>query len=1139
MPWDIGTPPFGAHPLPFGLRARPRSPLPASPMWGQRPLIWLLVLVSLGSPVSAMIEAPSYAFSAFHVGLFPWRRSVPDDTLEDVSGGPQLDTVYLSPFTGPRPAMHFPPDTSVSRWSIDLLADEPYWGASAYPVWPTVSSGAMVAVPSPGALDVVCLHVTSHQVHYAICVPRICTLPWLIRVLSTSASLDIISLAIPPGLACLEAGADDALHWRSGDLIVALPPDAFTGLFQIPVFTLQAQVRHCAIWSLDFRVANRADVILWTPGPERPRLTKIPARARWSALASTFEGEFSQRYPGRWVPAPWVADDRPHLVLQPTHFDRAHVIVENGGHTFCAAVRADTDAYKLWEDLPALTSQPTILSVPMPALRAGTQVRTGDVVHVHERNAASRGSIRLYPALLIASVVAVLGRWPSLTLLALCSAHLSGALGVRTAPAEVPHRLWDPAGPLLGPEPGLPHSCPWALRRQLPAWENFDRVRPSVYAGGPEWVPRAPDRGRVTVVLVCPPAPRAVLLPASCSSAQIRDLAAALSPHAGQIAVHPTVRRVTLPGGHTVFSLRSGDVVVVRTETWVPMLRPPRAIVHATPQNAARRLPFRIQEPGMLFAWRPHEPRPLCLPTGRGELWDPSGCSFRPTLVAFSPDRWIPAQLLDPLGLHLVVASGDPDYAHLIQRGPPATVFREPRSASLEEIRDGDVALAVTPRLSCLIPLLLATPCLCAARSDGLLCVALSLGTLSAPLLFAWCQTLMWPAAGSFGLTTAQVLFSTYASAWGAPREHPEPPPIFLQDTAHMYVLLSAHFLRKPLRYDLPAFAPAPLQHAWRSFPVWQGGVPDEVFVATDGSGDGHGSWAFVAWALWHGRWYRIGWDCGSLHCTPWLLPAPGHGADTRSFLGELGALTSAAAWLTAWWDCLRVHTKSAFSKATIAVDNTSALQVAAGHASTATASAQVCRGMWQGAQSRLSTDFRHVPGHAGFAVNELADFLAGYAVHHPAAGSCAYGQFPPDFASRLCVTCSTLWLLPTATQTLSGLLWRCPCIVPGGVQDPPCGPSPSHVPDVTSEPASAPQPPPAPCTCKVVQANLQTIKDVEPSFFNKEGHGQRRIYLARQLLELDMHFALLQECRSRAGRWSSHGFLSWRSGHVKGQLGG
>ena len=160
-----------------------------------------------------MVEAPAYSFNAFHVGLFPWRRDDPDSTLEDVSGGQPLDAVYLSPFTGPGQTVRFAPDTAITQWSQTLLQGDPPWGVSAYPVWPTVSSGAMIAVPGPTHPDLVCLHVTSHQVHYAALVPRICTLPWLRRVLSTSASLDIICLAIPPGLDCLEAGADEVLHW--------------------------------------------------------------------------------------------------------------------------------------------------------------------------------------------------------------------------------------------------------------------------------------------------------------------------------------------------------------------------------------------------------------------------------------------------------------------------------------------------------------------------------------------------------------------------------------------------------------------------------------------------------------------------------------------------------------------------------------------------------------------------------------------------------------------------------------------------------------------------------------------------------------------------------------------------------------
>ncbi|CAE7501391.1 CPK3, partial [Symbiodinium sp. KB8] len=161
-----------------------------------------------------------------------------------------------------------------------------------------------------------------------------------------------------------------------------------------------------------------------------------------------------------------------------------------------------------------------------------------------------------------------------------------------------------------------------------------------------------------------------------------------------------------------------------------------------------------------------------------------------------------------------------------------------------------------------------------------------------------------------------------------------------------------------------------------------------------------------------------------------------------------------------------------------------------------------VCRGLWQGAQSRISTDFRHVAGHQGFTVNEIADFLAGYATRYPAAGSTAYSQFPSDFAPRLHTACGTLWLLPTATQTAHGLVWACPDTSSTSAPEPAFEDMTLKGPDLSAATASAPPPLPATsCLAKVVQANIQTIKDTDPSFFNREGHGQRRIYLARQLL--------------------------------------
>ena len=320
--------------------------------------------------------------------------------------------------------------------------------------------------------------------------------------------------------------------------------------------------------------------------------------------------------------------------------------------------------------------------------------------------------------------------------------------------------------------------------------------------------------------------------------------------------------------------------------------------------------------------------------------------------------------------------------------------------------------------------------------------------------------------------------------------------------------------------------------HAWHRFPVWGAGVPDEVCISTDGSGQEQGGWAFAVWALWHGRWYRYGWDGGAVHKTPWLLPSSSPAVDLRWYFGELGALTSAALWLTAWWDCVQVATQTAPKRVTIAVDNTAALGVAAGRATAAHPQAQACRVVWQAVQSRMSPDFRHVPGHHGFLVNEIVDFLAGYGACHPVSASVGHTRLAPHIAHDLVAVGPCLWLLPYAKIVEGGLVWTSPPAPADAefeVDTPACDSKPASNEEGTAQ---------APRSFKFVQANVQTMSDVEPSFFNRSGHGQRRIYLSKQLRDLGVHVAFLQECRSRAGRWASHGLLSWRGGHIKGCYG-
>ena len=312
-----------------------------------------LVLGALLLPGGAAMQQPlAFSFNAYRVGRFPWREDTVDADIAPLSTHENVDTVYLSPFSGPGPVVTLPSTFSVSAWSAALVLQDPAWGAEACPVWPTVSAGAMVAVPRPPVRDLVCLHVTSHLEHFALCIPRTTSVAWLVNALRTARVLDVISIRIPPALGQSSGDSQDEIVWRTGDLVVALPPDAFTGLFQTPVFTRAEQLRHCAIWSLDFCLAAKSDAVIWQPDT-RPMLTTIPRGSRWCALDATFEGPFSERYPGIWAPVPWIAEDRPHLILMAGSDRFVHVVVETPSACFCTAVHAHTDSQQLRADLPS------------------------------------------------------------------------------------------------------------------------------------------------------------------------------------------------------------------------------------------------------------------------------------------------------------------------------------------------------------------------------------------------------------------------------------------------------------------------------------------------------------------------------------------------------------------------------------------------------------------------------------------------------------------------------------------------------------------------------------------------------------------------------------------------------------------
>ncbi|CAE7875810.1 set10 [Symbiodinium microadriaticum] len=322
-------------------------------------------------------------------------------------------------------------------------------------------------------------------------------------------------------------------------------------------------------------------------------------------------------------------------------------------------------------------------------------------------------------------------------------------------------------------------------------------------------------------------------------------------------------------------------------------------------------------------------------------------------------------------------------------------------------------------------------------------------------------------------------------------------------------------------------------------------GVPESIFIATDGSGLHGGSWAFLAWGYFRGQWFRIGWDGMSLAATPWIrkhydtLPPFLH-----SYASELVALQAAAIWCCARLDAWQTLMGSRPRSVTLVGDNVAALQVASGAGAAGGPVATATRVLWQATQGRINTFFRHVHSHVGVLANTLADALAALRLPCPLAllespaGSAPLSDMLDDLGPLL-------WLVPRA-QMQDGrpcfLLHSTPDAGQDGtgdtvdVQDMPA--ESTHGPVVGSSTAQCRRQAPSLVSLVAITANVQTMKDAPSSIFNPSGHAARRQYLLKQVSDIPCDILCIQEARSKEGRWCTGGWLSWRSGHLKGQYG-
>ena len=861
----------------------------------------------------------------------------------------------------------------------------------------------------------------------------------------------------------------------------------------------------------------------------------MPPPAFWSATTQAFYGRFSQKYPGQWAPVPWICADEVHLCQRATSVDSCTVILEPAATPQCQCLTVPTWATytTVQQACQAPVSQIWLLGWPrddcLPPLR------DGDIFH-YTISPAYRGS---HISLLISFGIGLLspgtgGRGTSLAIAAGLIASLFVGIGATPPPvpdsASVAHWLWSPHGACAGPVEGHPH-IEEALQAHLEPWwqHGIVPVHPALNPHEQHWVPRSPSAPFVVVLIFGAPAPRAVLLPRSLTKhllvKAIRDIFEDVVSLSGAIRALAEHTPSSCP-----VRLFDGDALVPLTGRWRPQLSRPLATHFPTAVHArafgrwSHRLTF--DGGGWVFLWWANDEQPTAVPLQGRQTWDPEAGTLRPALQHL-PDCWWPSAfggqvLTEPL--HFTLANNaDPSRAHSLSPEPRCQTPASTTSVALRDSSFHDTCSSQASSVSdCRRPLAPETsrgPPRAISRDAVALPISLALGHRTPRSASLW----------------SLAMLACYLAAFGAPPPCSQTGPnthcLDMSAVAGLAARLHQYWWTAPLPCDLPDRLGPTLHNAWSLFPIWGGGVPEQLFIATDGSGAGGGSWAFLAWGWAFGRWYRIGWAAAPLDCTPWVPALRGHDTSTlASFTGELAALESAALWVTAMADFWQLHTRNRPCKVTIAVDNAAALQIAAGHGKTTSPITLLTRQAWQAAQSRIGTRFCHVHGHAGILINTLADGLAGAAaardpgcIINATALSVSPGELQDVFP--------WLWLLPSCCicEGKPALILDVGSYPSAGAADPADAPRTTQIPVRT---------PPQQIPVHTISANIQSIRDAPTSIFNPSGLAARRQYLYLQMQQCVADIVCLQETRSKTGRWTGPHLLTWRSGAHKGQYG-
>ncbi|CAE7283093.1 unnamed protein product [Symbiodinium sp. CCMP2592] len=604
----------------------------------------------------------------------------------------------------------------------------------------------------------------------------------------------------------------------------------------------------------------------------------------------------------------------------------------------------------------------------------------------------------------------------------------------------------------------------------------------------------------VTVFVVGAPAPRALILPRSLSLPTLLEI---LQPSFGS-DVQVAANSARLTHRHQEVCFRDGDCLRVTRLLWAPSLVPTLRTSFTHPRNALREglwgMALTVPGPGRCLLWRCPGVLHRSINFAGTQHWDPYQGRLLPCMGDEAESWW-------PIFDHRLPA-------HTLAFHPVAQAQQHERLALTldeESVTLRDVSFAPSFHSW-------------SKRTVGMLCLLLCHSLQGIRPRDPWPRSIFW---------SSLLIVLCYLAAWGAPaweRVNPQEWDLDLTDVCQLQADLHQGWWLHGLADELPRSLPLSYHAAWAADLPFGVGPPDSLLIATDGSGAGQGAWAFVAWGHCRYGWRRLGWAAASLPGTPWLPDGSSHPfLAQRSYLAELAALQAAGHWCVAMCDLWRLRTGRMPKSVTVAVDNSAALQVVSGHGAAMATPARWARAVWQPVQTRLTTHFRHVHSHQGTYVNTLVDALATCA----SDGSLDDWLRLPSFqrSSHLTTTLlEWLWIIPNAALIHGRPIFRFPL---GEAQwVPPVAPSGTDgvEPDTEAHPVTS--------SFQVITANIQSIKDVCPNPFNPSGHGARRQYLYKQLGDITADVVCLQETRAPPGRWATGGWLTWRSGSLKGQYG-